>query len=104
MSKNFNNPDRVIEGWYWAFRSKDLKKGAVKPLNLMGRELAVYRGENGKVTAMDAHCLHMGAHLAEGKVEGNDLRCFFHAWKYRPDGICDDVPALGGCPAFQLRA
>jgi len=95
----FNRPGVVTHGWYWLARSVDIRRGRVKALRLLGRDLAVYRGADGKVVALDAYCAHMGAHLAEGKVEGNALRCFFHHWRYRADGSCDHIPALAGAPA-----
>ena len=49
---------------------------------------------SGKVVAMDARCPHMGVHLAEGRVEGDGLRCFFHRWKFEGNGKCSDIPAL----------
>jgi phenylpropionate dioxygenase-like ring-hydroxylating dioxygenase large terminal subunit len=64
-NQTFNRPDKIIEGWYWAMRSSELKKGVAAPLNFLGRELVVYRGENGRVVALDAYCPHMGAHLAD---------------------------------------
>lgn len=91
----FNNPDRFIEGWYWAIASKQLRRGQVKPVTLLGRELAIYRGKDGSAIALDAYCPHMGAHLAEGKVEGNDLRCLFHNWRFDARGTCVEVPCLG---------
>ncbi|MEP0750646.1 aromatic ring-hydroxylating dioxygenase subunit alpha [Trichocoleus sp. Lan] len=93
-TQTFNNPDRFIEGWYWAIPSHNLKVGEVKPVTLLGRELAIYRGKDGKAIALDAYCPHMGAHLAEGKVEGNGIRCFFHNWKYDQVGKCIDIPCL----------
>lgn len=92
---NFNNPTQFIEGWYWALASKKLKIGKVKAITLLGRNLAIYRGVSGHVVAIDAYCPHMGAHLAEGKVEGDGIRCFFHNWKYDSCGICVDIPSLG---------
>jgi phenylpropionate dioxygenase-like ring-hydroxylating dioxygenase large terminal subunit len=88
----FNHPDRFIEGWYWALPSAELPVGAVKPVRLLGRELAVYRGEDGRAVALDAYCPHMGAHLGEGRVDGNGLRCFFHDWKFDCSGTCVEVP------------
>ena len=91
-NQTFNRPEKIIEGWYWALRSSDLKRGRAAPLDFLGRELVVYRGEDGRVVALDAYCPHMGAHLAEGKVEGNSLRCLFHYWKYSPEGWCTEIP------------
>ncbi|WPF90234.1 aromatic ring-hydroxylating dioxygenase subunit alpha [Cyanobacterium aponinum AL20118] len=90
----FNHPQRFIEGWYWLLPSKDLPKNKVKAVSLLGRDLAVYRTYTGNVVAMDAYCPHMGAHLAEGKVEGESLRCFFHNWKFSADGSCVEIPCL----------
>ena len=90
----FNNPSQFVEGWYWALASRELKIRRVKPLKLLGRNLAIYRRNSGKVVAIDAYCPHMGAHLAEGKVEGDGIRCFFHNWKYDDRGICVDIPSL----------
>jgi phenylpropionate dioxygenase-like ring-hydroxylating dioxygenase large terminal subunit len=38
----------------------------------------------------------MGAHLAEGRVEGEELRCFFHGWRFAADGRCTEIPCLEG--------
>lgn len=99
----FNRTDRIAEGWYWALRSSELPQGSVKGVSLLGRELALYRGEDGRVAALDAYCPHMGAHLAEGCVDGRGLRCFFHGWKFGRDGRCGEIPALGGRPAPNVR-
>lgn len=54
--------------------STELKIGAVKSIRLCGQELVLFRGENGKVSALDAYCPHMGTHLGNGKVVGNNVR------------------------------
>jgi phenylpropionate dioxygenase-like ring-hydroxylating dioxygenase large terminal subunit len=92
--KIFNQPERFIEGWYWVIPSIKLRVGEVKPVTILGRDLVIYRGEDRQAVIFDAYCPHMGAHLAEGKVEGNELRCFFHHWKYDTEGFCVEVPCL----------
>ncbi|PSB03895.1 aromatic ring-hydroxylating dioxygenase subunit alpha [Merismopedia glauca] len=94
LDRTFNNPHLFIEGWYWAITSKELPINQVKPVKLMGRDLAIYRGKDGIARAIDAYCPHMGAHLAEGKVEGDGIRCFFHNWKFDSCGNCVDIPGL----------
>ncbi|MEL6332209.1 MAG: Rieske (2Fe-2S) protein, partial [Cyanobacteria bacterium J06626_26] len=71
----FNRLDRFVEGWYWAMPCHELKVLQAKPLTLMGRELVLYRTAQKKVVALDGHCPHMGAPLAQGKVQGTHLRC-----------------------------
>ncbi|MBE9199763.1 MULTISPECIES: aromatic ring-hydroxylating dioxygenase subunit alpha [unclassified Nodularia (in: cyanobacteria)] len=99
----FNNPERFIEGWYWVIPSKNLRVGEVKPVTVLGRELAIYRGKDQRVVIVDAYCPHMGAHLAEGKVEGNELRCFFHHWKFDAQGFCVDIPCLNEPISVKLK-
>jgi phenylpropionate dioxygenase-like ring-hydroxylating dioxygenase large terminal subunit len=101
----FGDPRRLVEGWYWALRSDEVGRGQARPVNLAGRALAIYRGADGAVRALDAHCAHMGAHLARGRVEGDGLRCHFHRWKYDGGGRCVEAPAVrGACPAAAVRA
>lgn len=83
----------VPEGWYWLVRSHEIKKGKAIPVKFLDTELVLYRGEDGKMRAFDAHCPHMGAHLCDGFVEGNSIRCPFHFWKYDEHGICSEIPA-----------
>jgi phenylpropionate dioxygenase-like ring-hydroxylating dioxygenase large terminal subunit len=101
--KNFNNPERFIEGWYWVIPSHNLRVGEVKPVTILGRKLVIYRGKDKRAVTLDAYCPHMGAHLAGGKVEGNELRCFFHHWKFDSEGICVDIPCLNEPLPIKLK-
>lgn len=103
-TRTFNRREQLAEGWYWALRSRELARGQVKAVRLLGKDLAIYRGEDGKAVALDAHCPHMGAHLAEGKVDGNGVRCFFHAWKFDASGRCVDVPCMDEPANAELRS
>lgn len=94
----FNNPEVVIEGWYWALQSRELKPGKAKGIRLSGKDLAIFRTESGEVVAMDAFCPHRGAHLGGGTVEGDALRCYYHHWKFDSNGDCVDVPCLKRAP------
>ncbi|TVP66657.1 MAG: aromatic ring-hydroxylating dioxygenase subunit alpha [Nodularia sp. (in: Bacteria)] len=99
----FNNPERFVEGWYWVIPSRNIRVGKIKAVTVLGRELAVYRGKDKRVVIVDAYCPHMGAHLAEGKVEGNELRCFFHHWKFDDQGFCVDIPCLDQPVTVRLK-
>lgn len=100
--ENFNQPV-MVEGWYWVLASNALKPGTVKAVDVGGRPLAVWRSSSGQVRIFDAHCPHMGAHLAQGKVDGESLRCFFHNWRFEADGRCSDIPCLAK-PGPTVRA
>lgn len=92
--KIFNQSASFVEGWYWVLPSQSLLVGEVKAVTILGRDLVVYRGQDRRTIILDAYCPHMGASLVEGKMEGNELRCVLHRWKFDAEGICVDVPNL----------
>jgi phenylpropionate dioxygenase-like ring-hydroxylating dioxygenase large terminal subunit len=104
-TRTFNQPLKLVEGWYWLIKSHKVKRGKAIAATLTGRDLVIYRTESGKIVVFDAYCPHMGAHLAMGKVHGDCLRCYFHNWAFDPDGSCVEVPSMEQPPAgLQVRA
>lgn len=91
--KQFGVNGFVPEGWYWLVHSSSVPKGKAVPARLFTTELVLYRGEDNQIRAFDAHCPHMGAHLCDGFVEGNSIRCPFHFWKFDELGKCSEIPA-----------
>jgi 3-ketosteroid 9alpha-monooxygenase subunit A len=80
-------------GWFRAAYSNDLGAGEVKPLHYFGRDLVLFRTEDGKANLLDAHCVHLGAHLGHGGcVKGNAIQCPFHHWAWDGDGRCVEIP------------
>jgi 3-ketosteroid 9alpha-monooxygenase subunit A len=80
-------------GWFQMAYSSDVVPGEVKALHYLGRDLVLWRGEDGVAHVMDAHCAHLGANLAVGgTVEGDSIRCPFHAWRYDGTGVCVEIP------------
>jgi 5,5'-dehydrodivanillate O-demethylase len=59
----------------------------------MSEQFTLYRGESGAPHAVAFRCAHRGTQLSTGWVEGDDLRCFYHGWKYTGDGQCIEQPA-----------
>ncbi|MBM2811545.1 MAG: hypothetical protein HW416_2304, partial [Chloroflexi bacterium] len=79
--------------WQPVQRAKDLAAGRAKPIRIMGEDFTLYRGESGEAHVVAFRCAHRGTQLSTGWVEGDDLRCFYHGWKYAPDGQCIEQPA-----------
>jgi hypothetical protein len=48
------------KGWFRVLNSNDLPRSRVKYVQAMGRDLAIFRGEDGKVRCIDAYCIHLG--------------------------------------------
>ncbi len=100
-------PFPVPNGWFAVAESADLAVGAVLALYYFGRDLVAFRGDDGRAHVLDAHCPHLGAHLAVGgRVEGECLRCPFHGWLFEGDeGRCVEIPyAEGGRIPAKARA
>jgi nitrite reductase/ring-hydroxylating ferredoxin subunit len=65
----------------------------VQALHYFGRDLVLFRDEEGEPHLLDAFCRHLGAHLGHGgKVEGRGIRCPFHNWHWDGEGRCIDIP------------
>lgn len=80
-------------GWFGIGFSNELAVGAVKPMRYFGQDLVAFRGEDGAVRVLDAHCPHLGAHMGYGgSVVGNCLQCPFHAWRFGAEGRCVEIP------------
>lgn len=85
-------------GWSVVARSSELGRQAVRTVSFAGREVVLFRAEDGHVHAVDAFCPHMGAHLRHGAVEGSSLRCALHHRLVDGAGACEGRAARG--PAY----
>ena len=79
--------------WQPVSRARDLAPGRTKPLRVMSEDFTLYSGESGAAHLVAFRCAHRGTQLSTGWVEGDELRCFYHGWKYGPDGQCTEQPA-----------
>ena len=101
----FNNWDVVAKAWYVALPSAKLAAGEAKSLDVCGQWLVLFRGSDGRVRALDGFCPHMGTDLGIGRVVGDEIRCFFHHWRFDGAGRCTHVPCQPDIPqAARLNA
>jgi len=66
------------------FELKNLKDRVPVHQQINELDLVVIRYEN-NVSVLYGRCLHRGALMANGHVEGNNLICGLHGWDYRVD-------------------
>jgi phenylpropionate dioxygenase-like ring-hydroxylating dioxygenase large terminal subunit len=87
-------PHRVHPtGWYQVAWSAELPPGGVLSRRYFGVDLVLFREEGGTARLLDAHCPHLGAHLGEGGwVEGPDIVCPFHGWRWSGEGRNTAIP------------
>lgn len=79
--------------WQPIYHAKDLAPGRARPIRAMSEDFTLYRGETGKPHLVDLRCAHRGSQLSVGWVEGDDIRCLYHGWKYDAEGQCVEQPA-----------
>jgi 5,5'-dehydrodivanillate O-demethylase oxygenase subunit len=79
--------------WIPVHRAEDLPAGQAKPIRIMSEHYALYRGESGQAQVIDYRCPHRGAQMHLGWVEGDDIRCVYHGWKFDCAGQCLEQPA-----------
>ncbi|MFF5337743.1 Rieske 2Fe-2S domain-containing protein [Streptomyces sp. NPDC013181] len=80
--------------WYPVARAGEVRAGKVVPAVFAGERIALYRGRSGAVHALEDRCAHRQVPLSMGVVEGDVLRCRYHAWAYRGDGRISQIPYL----------
>ena len=78
--------------WHPVHRACDLKPNRAKPIEILGEKFTLYRGEPGTAHLISFRCAHRGTQMSLGWVEGDDLRCRYHGWKYDASGQCIEQP------------
>ncbi len=75
-------------------RPTDLEVGADQGRVLLRHATwSLWRDEDGEAHVQDAFCPHLGAHLGHGgTVDGCEIVCPFHGWKFDAEGTNTDIP------------
>ncbi|MDX0468614.1 Rieske 2Fe-2S domain-containing protein [Sinorhizobium medicae] len=86
--------DTAKTRWHPIAASYDLPFRHVFHAQLLGREFAVWRADDGYVNIWENRCLHRGVRLSIGINDGRELKCQYHGWRYsnRTAG-CTYIPA-----------
>ena len=63
----------------------------------------VYRGESGRAYLVAGRCAHRLTLLHTGWVQGDEIRCMYHGWKYTGSGQCTEAPAEGPAALSRIR-
>ena len=67
--------------------ARNLAPGSVVDAVLDERDLVIWRTIDGRPCVMEARCPHQWSHLAgEGAVDGDELVCLAHFWRFTTEG------------------
>ena len=80
--------------WYPVAVAARVRRGKTFAARFAGERIALYRTAGGVVHALEDRCAHRQVPLSMGVVEGEALRCCYHAWAYRGDGRISQIPYL----------
>ena len=89
------NTGQMLQRPWWipASRSAGLvADGKPERVRLFGENYVAFRATDGRVGFFNETCPHRKASLALARNEDNALRCIYHGWKYRVDGVTVEVP------------
>jgi 5,5'-dehydrodivanillate O-demethylase len=84
--------DLMRRYWHPVAASSELAPAALRPVQLLGEDLVLFRDPRGRLGLLAAACGHRGTALAAGTVEERGLRCAAHSWLYHRDGRCLEQP------------
>ena len=109
-----NQPDLRKVGlhpnfWYPLALASKVKKGGTLAVSFAGEPIVLVRTESNRVFALEDRCAHRQMPLSCGVVEGERLKCCYHAWVYNEHGRCaipylpKGVPMPRGVRAYPSR-
>lgn len=78
--------------WYAVERVDRIKKGQVIEVIFWKHSIALYRGSDGSLNALENRCAHRQVKLSLGEVEDCKLVCPYHGWTYDQKGCRTDIP------------
>ena len=82
--------------WQRLLGSAEVGVGEVRGADIDGSELVAWRGADGAVVVSDARCPHLWSHLeGEGVVDGCELVCAAHFWRFDATGHGTKLNVLG---------
>ena len=77
--------------WYAVISLDDLKEGP-KPFRLLGEDIVLFLGADGKPAALKDRCCHRTAKLSKGWCRDGLIVCGYHGWTYDRAGTLVHVP------------
>jgi len=83
----------TADGWHAVSLSNGIEAGRSAGTQLFGKEIVIWRDNDGVAHAWEDRCPHRGMRLSFGFVRGNHIACLYHGWQYDTAGQCRFIPA-----------
>jgi phenylpropionate dioxygenase-like ring-hydroxylating dioxygenase large terminal subunit len=79
--------------WHPVAFAAELGVGPMRA-DLLGEPLVLWREQDGSARAISDLCVHRGTALSLGTVNGDEIVCAYHGWRYDAGGRCVAIPQL----------
>jgi phenylpropionate dioxygenase-like ring-hydroxylating dioxygenase large terminal subunit len=90
--------------WYPVEYDRAVRPGQAVEVRFWNRSIALYRGADGQLHALENRCAHRQLKLTLGEVNGCNLTCAYHGWSYDGQGRVVNVPHdLFGKPHLRVQ-
>src|SRR5215469_5609394 len=71
---------------------------------LLDTPVLLYRTEAGTVVALEDRCPHRLAPLSRGALQGDEVECGYHGFRFGPNGKCSRVPTMSAPPPIRVES
>jgi len=88
----------VRNAWYVAAWTHEIESGKTFAITILDEPVVLYRGESGRLAALEDRCVHRMAPLSLGRCEGDRLRCMYHGLLFSPEGKVVEIPGQEQVP------
>jgi len=79
--------------WYVIGEKKEFSQNKLYKKTIWNNDYVVWKNGDG-FFAMDNHCSHRGASLADGRLSGENVLCPYHGYEFNSKGVLTVVPGL----------
>ncbi|GGY31706.1 aromatic ring-hydroxylating dioxygenase subunit alpha [Pseudoduganella albidiflava] len=83
---------KVLRKFWYALMPMSALDAGPQPFTLLGENIVVWKGKDGKPAALRDRCCHRTAKLSKGFVENGNIVCGYHGWTYDCSGTCVRIP------------
>src|SRR5260370_8955704 len=83
---------RVLRRFWYAVIALDALGDGPKPFRLLGEDIVLFLGSDGKPAALKDRCCHRTSKLSKGWCKDGLLVCGYHGWTYDRTGKLVHVP------------
>lgn len=90
--------DFIRNAWYVAATADELRPGVPLARTLLAEPMVLFRGTDGKPTALNDRCPHRKFALSRGQVVNGEIECGYHGARFAASGACTLIPGQDTIP------